>query len=161
QARATLRRRALLPAPPEPGEPREQDAAERPPRRWPSRRRSGETSPALEMRGVWHELRDGPAVLRGVDLSLRPGATPALTGRSGAAKSTSRRHAGALLDPTRGTVRSSGRVALLLQNPNDYLLHERVADEAAPEALELLGLAALAARHPRDLSGGERQRLAL
>ena len=27
-------------------------------------------------------------------------------------------------------MRASGRVALLLQNPNDYLLHERVADEA-------------------------------
>jgi energy-coupling factor transport system ATP-binding protein len=58
-------------------------------------------------------------------------------------------------------VQSAGRVALLLQNPGDYLLHERVADEAPAAALELLGLAPLAGRHPRDLSGGERQRLAL
>ena len=37
--------------------------------------------------------------------------------------------------------RARRRVALLLQNPNDYLLHERVADEAPPEALDAVGLA--------------------
>ena len=50
---------------------------------------------------------------------------------------------------------------LLLQNPNDYLLHERVADEAPAAALDAVGIGSLADRHPRDLSGGERQRLAL
>jgi energy-coupling factor transport system ATP-binding protein len=160
QARATLRRRGLLPAPPAPGERPEPGAA--PPRlsRW-SRGRGHEERPALELRGVWHELRDGPAVLRGVDLTLQAGEAVVLMGRNGAGKSTLLRHAGGLLAPTRGTVRASGRVALLLQNPNDYLLHERVCDEAPPEALELLGIGALAERHPRDLSGGERQRLAL
>jgi energy-coupling factor transporter ATP-binding protein EcfA2 len=58
-------------------------------------------------------------------------------------------------------VRAAGRVALLLQNPGDYVLHERVGDEASAEALRAEGLEALADRHPRDLSGGERQRLAL
>jgi energy-coupling factor transport system ATP-binding protein len=54
-------------------------------------------------------------------------------------------------------------VALLLQNPNDYLVHERVGQEAPASALEAVGLAAseLAGRHPRELSGGEKQRLAL
>jgi energy-coupling factor transport system ATP-binding protein len=52
-------------------------------------------------------------------------------------------------------------VALLLQNPGDYLLGERVADEAQPAELARAGLAGLGDRHPRDLSGGERQRLAL
>jgi energy-coupling factor transporter ATP-binding protein EcfA2 len=52
-------------------------------------------------------------------------------------------------------------VALLLQNPGDYFLHERVDAEASPAALELVGLAGLGERHPRDLSGGQRQRLAL
>jgi energy-coupling factor transport system ATP-binding protein len=159
QARATLRRRGLLPAPPEPGD-RPQSTVHTPARR-PWRRRRQGPEPALALRGVWHELRDGPAVLRGVDLSLRAGEMVVLMGRNGAGKSTLLRHAGGLLAPTRGTVRPSGRVALLLQNPNDYLLHERVCDEAAPETLELLGLGALGERHPRDLSGGERQRLAL
>ncbi len=52
-------------------------------------------------------------------------------------------------------------MALLLQNPGDYLLHERVDGELPAPALEAAGLGHLAARHPRDLSGGERQRLAL
>ncbi len=82
-------------------------------------------------------------------------------GRNGAGKSTLLRHAQGLLKPTRGTVHRGGRVALLLQNPGDYFLAERVADELGERALAQAGLSALAGRHPRDLSGGERQRLAL
>jgi energy-coupling factor transport system ATP-binding protein len=54
-------------------------------------------------------------------------------------------------------------VALLLQTPSDYLIHDTVAQEAGPAALRTVGLGApeLAVRHPRDLSGGEKQRLAL
>ncbi len=113
------------------------------------------------MRGVWHELRDGPAILRGVDLTLAPGESVALMGRNGAGKSTLLRHAAGLMEPTRGRVECAGRVALLLQNPGDYLIHERVAEEASADALAAVGLAGMAARNPKDLSGGERQRLAL
>jgi len=52
-------------------------------------------------------------------------------------------------------------VALLLQNPGDYLIADRVGALAPPRALAAAGLDGLAGRHPRDLSGGERQRLAL
>ncbi len=113
------------------------------------------------MKGVWHELRDGPAILRGVDLTLAPGESVALMGRNGAGKSTLLRHAAGLMEPTRGRVERAGRVALLLQNPGDYLIHERVAEEAPAEALAAVGLAGMAERNPKDLSGGERQRLAL
>jgi energy-coupling factor transport system ATP-binding protein len=113
------------------------------------------------MDGVWHELRDGPSLLRGVDLAVGPGELVVLMGRNGAGKSTLLRHAAGLLAPTRGRVRTTGRVALLLQNPGDYALHDRVADEAPAAALLAVGLADLGGRHPRDLSGGERQRLAL
>jgi energy-coupling factor transporter ATP-binding protein EcfA2 len=82
-------------------------------------------------------------------------------GRNGAGKSTLLRHLGGLRKPTRGRVEAAGRVALLMQNPNDYLLHERVSDEAPAAALRSVGIERLADRHPRDLSGGERQRLAL
>ena len=82
-------------------------------------------------------------------------------GRNGAGKSTLLRHAAGLMEPTRGRVERAGRVALLLQNPGDYLIHERVAEEAPAEALAAVGLAGMAERNPKDLSGGERQRLAL
>ena len=110
---------------------------------------------------MWHELADGPAILRGVDLDLRPGELVALMGRNGAGKSTLLRHAKGLLEPTRGRIARAGGVALLLQNPGDFLIHERVGDEAGAAAIERAGLAGREADHPRDLSGGERQRLAL
>jgi energy-coupling factor transport system ATP-binding protein len=124
-------------------------------------RRDTRLAPALHLRGVWHELHRGPAILRGADLRVQPGETVALMGRNGAGKSTLLRHAAGLLKPTRGRVERGGRVALLLQNPGDYLIHERVDREVSPRALALAGLTDLADRNPRDLSGGERQRLAL
>jgi energy-coupling factor transport system ATP-binding protein len=130
-------------------------------RRW--RRRGAHDQPALQLRGVWHELRSGPVLLRGVDLTLAPGERVTLLGRNGAGKSTLLRHAAGLMPPTRGTVRAAGRVGLLMQNPGDYLVHERVCDEAPAAALRTVGLdgPAFAQRHPRELSGGEKQRLAL
>jgi energy-coupling factor transport system ATP-binding protein len=117
----------------------------------------------LEFKRVWHELPSGPTILRGVSLRIDGGERVALMGRNGAGKSTLLRHAAGLMRPTRGRVHSGGRVALLLQNPNDYLIHDTVAQEAPLGALQAVGLAnpAFADRHPRDLSGGEKQRLAL
>jgi energy-coupling factor transport system ATP-binding protein len=149
-ARAALRDRGLLPAPSDPAPP-----ARRP------RRRGRAPEAALELKGVWEELAGGRAVLRGVDLVLRPGERVALMGRNGAGKSTLLRHAAGLRSPTRGRVSAAGRVALLLQNPGDYFVRDRVGDEVAPAALASVGLEHVAERHPRDLSGGERQLLAL
>ncbi len=115
----------------------------------------------LRFNGVWHELRDGPAILRGVDLRIARGERVALMGRNGAGKSTLLRHAAGLMQPTRGKVSAAGRVALLLQSPRDYLVHDSVRGEADAAALAAVGLGHLAERHPRDLSGGEQQRLAL
>jgi energy-coupling factor transport system ATP-binding protein len=117
--------------------------------------------PALRFHRVWHELRDGPVILRSITVSISAGERVALMGRNGAGKSTLLRHAAGLLEPTRGRIERSGPVALLLQNPGDYLVHETVGREASPSALELVGLRGLEQRHPRDLAGGERQRLAL
>ncbi|HUR86800.1 MAG TPA: ATP-binding cassette domain-containing protein [Solirubrobacteraceae bacterium] len=158
-ARATLRAHGLLddcaPA------PAPAAAAQVPLRRGLRRRAPAGPPPALAFRGVWHERSGGRAVLRGIDCALAPGERVALMGRNGAGKSTLLRHANGLMAPTRGRVETAGRVALLLQNPNDYFLADRVGDELAQAALERAGLAELADRHPRDLSGGERQRLAL
>ena len=125
-------------------------------------RQSGsDRAPTLRFRGVWHEIKEGPAILRGVDLRIATGERVALMGRNGAGKSTLLRHAAGLLEPTRGRIDAAGRVALLLQNPSDYLVHDTVGDEASGAALARVGLDGLAGRHPRDLSGGEKQRLAL
>ncbi len=157
QARATLRSLAMLP---DAQEPSARQPIARPPR-GRVRRRARAPQAALELRGVWHELRDGPAILRGASLRLYPGESVALMGRNGAGKSTLLRHAAGLLEPTRGRIERAGRVALLLQNPGDYFIHERVDREVSAAALAAAGLDGLAARNPRDLSGGERQRLAL
>jgi energy-coupling factor transport system ATP-binding protein len=157
EARATLRARGIdldATAAPVGDEGDEASAPQRPGRR---ERRDA----ALVFDGVWHERRGGAVVLRGVDLAIAPGERVALMGRNGAGKSTILRHAAGLMAPTRGKVRAAGRVALLLQDPNDYLLHERVRDEASLGALAAVGLDQLLDRHPRDLSGGQRQRLAL
>ncbi len=52
-------------------------------------------------------------------------------------------------------------MALLLQNPGDYLIHDHAVDDAGARGVLKAGLAGREDSNPRDLSGGERQRLAL
>jgi energy-coupling factor transporter ATP-binding protein EcfA2 len=153
-ARAALRSRGLLPADAAAPDPKPE------PRR-PLRRRRRAQNACLRADGLWYELQRGPAILRGVDLAIAPGERVALMGRNGAGKSTLLRIAAGLAEPTRGRLERSGRVSLLMQNPGDYLLAERVGEELTGKELGAAGLGHLAERHPRDLSGGERQRLAL
>jgi energy-coupling factor transport system ATP-binding protein len=123
---------------------------------------------ALDARGLWVELvrSDEPRdVLRGIDLRLGRGERVALMGRNGAGKSTLLKTAAGLIEPVRGKVEVPGGMALLTQNPSDYLVRERVGDElpgdAGAAALGVVGLEHAVDADPRDLSGGERQRLAL
>jgi energy-coupling factor transport system ATP-binding protein len=123
--------------------------------------RNGRRASALGMRGVWFEIEDGPSVLRGMDLELLPGERVALMGRNGAGKSSLLRLAKGLEKPTRGRVTPGGEVALLLQNPGDFLIHEHAVEDAGASGVVAAGLAGREQANPRDLSGGERQRLAL
>jgi energy-coupling factor transporter ATP-binding protein EcfA2 len=125
-------------------------------------------APALATRDLWVELSPGEQprdVLRGIDLNVARGERVALMGRNGGGKSTLLRTAACLIDPVRGKVETPSGIALLTQNPSDYLVRERVGDElpgeAGAAALRLVGLEHAVDADPRDLSGGERQRLAL
>jgi energy-coupling factor transporter ATP-binding protein EcfA2 len=138
------------------------DPGERRRSRLPSLRRNGSvTQPALRVKDLWHEVEDGPTILRGINLELRPGERVALMGRNGAGKSTLLRLAKGLDEPTRGRIDRGGEVALLLQNPGDYLVHGHAVEDAGVAGVAAAGLAGREDANPRDLSGGERQRLAL
>jgi energy-coupling factor transport system ATP-binding protein len=126
------------------------------------------TDSVLKVEDLWVELDTGTGprdVLRGLDLTIHPGERVALMGRNGAGKSTLLRTAAGLVEPVRGKVELANGVALLTQNPSDYLVRERVGDELPGEAglaaLKMVGLEHALDTDPRDLSGGERQRLAL
>jgi energy-coupling factor transport system ATP-binding protein len=115
-------------------------------------RRRDRRAAALAVEDVWLELREGPAVLRGVTLHAHEGEAIALMGRNGAGKSTLLKAIAGVLAPTRGRIRALG-TALLTQHPGDHLLRDTIGAHLPDSEL--------AARHPRDVSGGERQRSAL
>ncbi|MGI8937102.1 MAG: ABC transporter ATP-binding protein, partial [Iamia sp.] len=112
--------------------------------------------------------------LAGIDLDLRAGEVVALVGRNGSGKSTLLRALADLAAPVAGTIRRTGRVAMVPQDPSSLLFSPTVRAEVA-ETCRLLGadaaavddwldrldLAPLADRHPRSLSTGERQRVAV
>jgi energy-coupling factor transport system ATP-binding protein len=108
-------------------------------------------------------------VLDDVSLELRRGHTVALVGPNGSGKTTAAKLAAGLLAPSRGRVVRFGRASYLSQDPGRYVVKETAlaevavgANEArARAALDDVGLARFAQRHPRDLSSGERERLAL
>jgi energy-coupling factor transport system ATP-binding protein len=138
-----------------------------PPSRFSLRRKSRKEGAAFTAAGLWVELDSGEGprdILRGIDLSVAPGERVALMGRNGAGKSTLLRTAAGLVDPVAGRV-AAERMALLTQNPSDYLVRERVGDELPGEpglaALRAVGMEHAIDADPRDVSGGERQRLAL
>src|SRR4051794_4108771 len=139
---------------------RRHHSPERPRRMRSLLRRDGrDTQPALVLKDVWHEIEDGPAILRGISLRLEPGERVALMGRNGAGKSTMLRIAKGLAEPTRGRVERAGEVALLLQNPGDYLVHGHAVEDAGVAGVAAAGLAGRGGANPRGLSGGGRPRL--
>ncbi|HEX6154287.1 MAG TPA: ABC transporter ATP-binding protein [Solirubrobacterales bacterium] len=125
------------------------------------------TDPVLNAKELWVELDRGEDlrdVLKGIDLTICRGERVALMGRNGAGKSTLLRTAAGLHEPVAGKLDVES-IALLTQNPGDYLVRERVGDELPGDegmaALRVVGLEHAVDADPRDLSGGERQRLAL
>ena len=152
------------------------------------------TAPTLEIRGLvkGHATPQGRVeVLRGVDLTLAPSETLALTGESGSGKSTLLHLAAGLARPEAGEIMVAGAVISALPDAGRAALRRariglvfqqfnlipslRLADNLAFQArlagrhdpawcahlTDALGLAGLEDRWPEQLSGGQQQRVAL
>ncbi len=147
------------------------------------------TSLALE--GVGFVYPDGTRALSGVDLAIGSGELVAIVGQNGSGKSTLVRHLDGLLRPTDGRVLHDGadivetrvaalaaRVGIVFQNPDRQIFAGKVraevefgprilgrpaalASAAAMEALEAVGLTALADANPYDLGYSRRKLLTL
>ncbi|GIJ51771.1 ABC transporter ATP-binding protein [Virgisporangium aliadipatigenens] len=132
----------------------------------------------IELRGVGKRYPGRPAVLRGVDLTLRPRDIVAVTGGNGSGKSTLLRIVAGVSRPSTGTV--TGRPAPVGWVPErfpaqqrvsarDYLTHHgRIrgldthrARRRAGELLDRLALVGGDATRLRDLSKGNAQKVAL
>ncbi|MFD5875006.1 ABC transporter ATP-binding protein [Streptomyces sp. NPDC060322] len=131
---------------------------------------------------------DRHVVLDRLDLTVEPGEVMALLGPSGSGKTTALRAVAGFVRPASGRVYLGGRdvtalpphrrgIGMVVQQ---YALfpHMRVRENVAfglkarkvaraeitarvADALELVGMAAYADRHPRELSGGQQQRVAI
>ena len=129
----------------------------------------GET--AVTVSDAWFKYdREGPDVVRGLELTVRRGELLAILGGNGAGKSTTLKLLAGLQKPYRGEVHIIGRTALLPQDVQllfaGKTVREDLAEVGADAALlarvtALCRLEALLNRHPYDLSGGEQQRAAL
>jgi spermidine/putrescine transport system ATP-binding protein len=147
--------------------------------------------PAIGLDGVAKEFHSRGEVItavRGIDLAIRPGEFFSMLGPSGCGKTTTMRMIAGFEEPTRGTVRLDGRdVTAAPPNKRDvnmvfqsYALfpHMSVFENVAfglrrksvpkdqitrqvGEMLEIVDLAGLEQRRPRELSGGQQQRVAL
>ncbi|WP_338826881.1 ABC transporter ATP-binding protein [Neomoorella thermoacetica] len=141
----------------------------------------------VKLEGVTKLFGNTTAVAR-IDLNINDGEFLVLVGPSGCGKSTTLRMIAGLETPTKGEIYIGGRkvthlepkerdVAMVFQNYALYP-HMKVFDNMAfglrlrklpkkeiearvKEAAEILGIAHLLDRYPKQLSGGQRQRVAL
>ncbi len=130
----------------------------------------------------------GQTAVDGLSLVVEKGEFIALLGPSGCGKTTTLQMIAGFVEPTSGAIRLEGRDLLAMKPAKrglgvvfqSYALfpHMTVAENVGfglemrgvsaaerakrvTETLELVGLAALAARFPRQMSGGQQQRVAL
>ena len=140
---------------------------------------SGSGEVALTAQELWFKYeKDGPDVVRGLELSVRKGEFLALLGGNGTGKTTSLKLLSGLLTPYRGQVQIHGSLGVLPQNPQALFVKKTVREDLfeifqgkqIPRQIQegrvayvtaLCRLSPLLDRHPYDLSGGEQQRVAL
>jgi energy-coupling factor transport system ATP-binding protein len=137
----------------------------------------------IALEAVSHRYPDGTVGLDGVSLAIAAREAVAVTGPTGSGKSTLIRHFNGLLRPTSGRVLLDGsdvrglrvaqlarRVGIAFQEPDRQLFCRSVRAEvefgareaaAVGEALDLMGLADVADRHPYDLGYSRRKLVAI
>ena len=133
--------------------------------------------PLLQVDDLRFQWPDGRTALDHCNLRLpRPGLWM-LVGSNGSGKSTLLRLIAGLLQPSRGSIHTSLRPALVFQNPDHQLLLPSCGSDIAlglpdaltapqrqarvQQALAQVGLAGLERRPIHTLSGGQKQRLAI
>lgn len=127
----------------------------------------------MDVRDVHHSYRRH-AVLRGVDLRLRPGTLAGIVGENGAGKTTLLKVLAGELRPDRGTVRHYGRFGYCPQSvvlDDSFTVRQHLdffksafglADlRRADEVMEALAFTAYLDQRAGLLSGGSRQKLNL
>ena len=144
----------------------------------------------IEIENLSHQFPDGISGLQGINLNISEGEFVIIAGPNGSGKTTFIRHLNGLYLPTGGEVRLAGvsvardpvrarqMVGMVFQDPDSQIVGETVYDDVAfgpenlclergdikrrtSEALQTVGLTALADRRPHLLSGGEKRRLAI
>ncbi len=119
-------------------------------------------------------FRDGRWLVRGVDMTVRPGEIVTLIGPNGSGKTTTVRAALGLLKPDEGTVERNmaAKIGYVPQKlavdrslplTVDRFMHltGSISGKAKSQALEETGIPHLAGAEVHDLSGGEFQRMML
>jgi energy-coupling factor transport system ATP-binding protein len=137
----------------------------------------------IALEAVSHRYSDGTLALDAVSTAIAAREAVAVTGPTGSGKSTLIRHLNGLLRPTAGRVLLEGadigglrvaqlarRVGIAFQEPDRQLFCRTVRAEvgfgardpsAVAGALDLLGLAGVADRHPYDLGYSRRKLVAI
>ncbi len=140
---------------------------------------------ALRVREAWFRYeKEGPDVLKGVNLSVPQGSLFAIVGGNGTGKSTTLKAVCGICKPYRGSVELFGKplkayrsgqlykgcLAMLPQEPKSLFVKNTVAQELSEMCRDEQAIADIAQTceithlldaHPQDLSGGEQQRSAL
>jgi phosphonate transport system ATP-binding protein len=98
---------------------------------------------ALEIDDVWFAYEPGRWILKGVSLSVSPGAVSIILGPSGSGKSTLLKIAAGLLSPTRGSVRMTDSTASEAVSPRAAYIPQQLGLVRTMTALENILMGAL------------------